>query len=152
MAHQIIKLLPQDFHKICPDIWNTVKHAEFAKQFERELYSGNRIAYIYQIDGENIAEISMVFDADDPDYTVAEERAYISHLVVRQEYRRQGIGRELVHYITDKAIEMGYRELSIGVDLNHYPAIKLYVDCGFDKVIFVGKDEQGEYVKLLKTL
>ena len=65
MSHQIVKLLPQDFYKMCPDIWNTVKHAEFAKQFERELYSGNRIAYIYQIDGENIAEISMVFDADD---------------------------------------------------------------------------------------
>lgn len=152
MAHQIISLLPQDFHKICPDIWDTVKHAEFAGQFERELYSGNRIAYIYQSDGENIAEISMVFDEDDPDYTIAEQRAYISHLVVRREYRRQGIGRELVRFIVEKAVEMGYKELSIGVDLNNYPAIKLYVDCGFDKVIFIGKDEQGEYLKLLKTV
>ncbi len=152
MEHQIIRLLPQDFQKICPDIWDTVKHEQFARQFERELYSGNRIAYIYQIDGENIAEISMVFDADDPDYTIEQQRAYISHLVVRREYRRQGLGRELVRFITDKAIEMGYRELSIGVDLNNYPAIKLYVDCGFDKVIFIGKDEQGEYMKLLKTV
>ena len=152
MEHQIIRLLPQDFQKICPDIWDTVNHEQFARQFERELYSGNRIAYIYQIDGENIAEISMVFDADDPDYTIEQQRAYISHLVVRREYRRQGLGRELVRFITDKAIEMGYRELSIGVDLNNYPAIKLYVDCGFDKVIFIGKDEQGEYMKLLKTV
>ena len=83
MEHQIIRLLPQDFQKICPDIWDTVKHEQFARQFERELYSGNRIAYIYQIDGENIAEISMVFDADDPDYTIEQQRAYISHLVVR---------------------------------------------------------------------
>lgn len=94
----------------------------------------------------------MVFDADDPDYTIEHQRAYISHLVVRREYRRQGIGRELVRFIIDKAIEMGYKELSIGVDLNNYPAIKLYVECGFDKVIFIGKEEQGEYVKLLRTI
>ena len=152
MSHQIVRLLPEDFHRICPEIWDTVKHEQFARQFERELYSGNRMAYIYQIDGENVAEISMVLDEDDPDYTIAEQRANISHLVVRREYRRQGIGRELVRFIAQKAVEMEYKELSIGVDLNNYPAIKLYVECGFDKVIFIGKDEQGEYLKLLKTL
>ena len=47
---------------------------------------------------------------------------------------------------------MGYKELSIGVDLNDYPAIRLYVECGFDKVIYIGKDEQGEYLKLLRTV
>ena len=152
MEHQIIRLVPEDFYRVCSGIWNTVKHEQFARQFEQELYSGNRIAYIYQIGGENVAEISMVFNADDPDYTIEKQRAYISHLVVRQEYRRQGIGRALVNFIVDKAIEMGYKELSIGVDRNDYPAIRLYVECGFDKVIYIGKDEQGEYLKLLRTV
>ena len=152
MEHQIVRLVPEDFYRVCSGIWNTVKHEQFARQFEQELYSGNRIAYIYQIGGENVAEISMVFNADDPDYTIEKQRAYISHLVVKQEYRRKGIGRALVNFIVDKAMEMGYKELSIGVDLNNYPAIRLYVDCGFDKVIYIGKDEQGEYLKLLRTV
>ena len=43
---------------------------------------------------------------------------------------------------------MGLDELSIGVDIDNYPALKLYVESGFDKIIYIGKDEQGQYVKL----
>ena len=46
----------------------------------------------------------------------------------------------------------GYRELSVGVDLDNYPAFRLYAECGFDKILFIGQDEQGRYVKLLKTI
>ncbi len=40
--------------------------------------------------------------------------------------------------------------MSIGVDLNNYPALKLYIACGFDRIIYIGEDESGRYVKLLK--
>ena len=89
---------------------------------------------------------------NDSDYTVKGQRIYVSHLVVKPEYRRKGIGRTLVHFIMAKAMKMGYTEMSIGVDLNNYPALKLYIECGFDKVIYIGKDKQGEYLKLLKTI
>ena len=88
----------------------------------------------------------------DLDYTIPEQRVYISHLIVKHEYRRQGIGKMLVDFITDKAKELGYSEMSIGVDLDNYPALKLYVDAGFNKVIYIGEDKQGKYVKLLKTI
>ena len=52
----------------------------------------------------------------------------------------------------EEAKAQGYSELSIGVDLDNYPALKLYIDSGFDKVIFIGEDEYGKFVKLLKTL
>jgi ribosomal protein S18 acetylase RimI-like enzyme len=57
-----------------------------------------------------------------------------------------------VEYATDKAKEMGYSEMSIGVDLDNYPALKLYADSGFDKILFIGEDHQGKYVKLLKEI
>lgn len=89
---------------------------------------------------------------NDLDYTIPNQRVYVSRLIVKKEYRRQGIGKKLVDFITDKAKELGYSELSIGVDLDNYPALKLYIDSGFDKVIYIGEDEQGQYVKLLKTV
>ncbi len=103
-------------------------------------------------DNEFIGEISLVFDTNDSDYTIDKRRVYVSHLIVKPEKRRNGLGKRLVEYATDKAKEMGYSEMSIGVDLDNYPALKLYADSGFDKILFIGEDHQGKYVKLLKEI
>ena len=76
----------------------------------------------------------------------------MSRLIVKEGYRRQGIGRKLVSFIIEEAKTQGYSELSIGVDVENYPALKLYIDSGFDKVVFIGEDKYGKYVKLLKIL
>ena len=52
----------------------------------------------------------------------------------------------------EKASEMGYTEMSVGVDLDNYPALKLYINCGFEKIIYIGKDNHGEYLKLLRIV
>jgi ribosomal protein S18 acetylase RimI-like enzyme len=125
---------------------------KLAKQFYSELISGNRITYVYKQDDEFIGEISLVFNMNDSDYTIDKQRIYVSRLIVKPEERRNGIGKKLVEYATDKAKEMGYSEMSIGVDLDNYPALKLYADSGFNKILFIGEDKQGKYVKLLKKV
>jgi ribosomal protein S18 acetylase RimI-like enzyme len=89
---------------------------------------------------------------NDLDYTIPEQRIYVSRLIVKPEYRRQGIGKKLVKFVIDKAKELGYTEMSIGVNSDNFPALKLYTDCGFNKVVYIGEDEQGQYIKLLKTI
>ena len=147
MDFEIIELSPAEFEK-CGNIWNMKRQEKLAKQFYGELISGNRITYVYNEDDEFIGEISLVFDTNDLDYTMDGRRIYVSHLIVKPEKRRKGIGKRLVEYATDKAKEMGYSEMSIGVDLNNYSALKLYADSGFDKILFIGEDHQGKYVKL----
>lgn len=149
MNFNIIELSPAEFEK-CGNIWNMKQQEALAKQFYGELISGNRITYVYKEDDEFIGEVSLVFDTNDLDYTMDGRRIYVSHLIVKPEKRRNGIGKRLVEYATDKAKEMGYSEMSIGVDLDNYPALKLYADSGFDKILFIGEDQQGKYVKLLK--
>ena len=141
----------KDFNK-CSSIWNIKKQSELADKFYRELKSGNRITYVCKNNDDFIGEISLVKDMNDSDYTIPEQRVYISHLVVKSEYRRQNIGKMLVDYITEKAKELGYTEMSIGVDLENYPALKIYTNCGFNKVVYIGEDEQGKYIKLLKVI
>ena len=50
------------------------------------------------------------------------------------------------------AKDLGYQEISVGVDIDNYVALSIYQKYGFDKIIYVGEDEQGKYLKLLKKL
>lgn len=151
MNFEIIELSPAEFEK-CGNIWNMKQQEKLAKQFYSELISGNRITYVYKQDDEFIGEISLVFNMNDSDYTIDKQRIYVSRLIVKPEKRRNGIGKKLVEYATDKAKGMGYSKMSIGVDLDNYPALKLYADSGFNKILFIGEDKQGKYVKLLKKI
>ncbi|MBQ6152894.1 MAG: GNAT family N-acetyltransferase [Ruminococcus sp.] len=151
MKSDIIPLSPSDFEK-CRNIWDFESHGDLAQKCYRELLSGNRITYVYTDDGEFIGEISIVKDRGDPEDTIFGQRVYLSRLIVKDEYRRQGIGRKLLYHVFLKAKEQGYKEISVGVDLANYPALKLYSQAGFDKIIFIGEDEYGKYVKLLKQL
>ena len=128
------------------------RQSELADKFYNELLTGNRTTYIYTIDNEFVGEISLVKETNDSDYTIPNQRIYISRLIVKYEYRRQGIGRKLIDFITEKVKSQDYTEMSIGVDLDNYPALKLYMESGFDKVIYIGEDAQGKYLKLLKKI
>ena len=128
------------------------RQSELADKFYNELLTGNRTTYIYTIDNEFVGEISLVKELNDSDYTIPNQRIYVSRLIVKYEYRRQGIGRKLIDFITEKAKSQDYTEMSIGVDLDNYPALKLYMESGFDKVIYIGEDAQGKYLKLLKKI
>lgn len=148
---EIIQLNIEDFSK-CNNIWDMKKHSDLSERFFSELLSGNRITYVCKDGDEFIAEISLVKEMNDADYTIPNRRVYISHLVVRPEYRRQGIGKALVDFITEKAKALGYSEMSVGVDLDNYPALKLYIETGFNKALYIGTDGHGEYIKLVKEL
>ena len=149
MKSEIIKLDITDYQK-CSNIWDMKRHSELAEKFYNELLTGNRTTYIYTINNEFVGEISLVKEMNDSDYTIPNLRIYVSRLIVKYEYRRQGIDKKLVDFITEKAKSQGYTEMSIGVDLDNYPTLKLYMESGFDKVIYIGEDEQGKYLKLLK--
>ena len=151
MKDDIIRLHLSDFDK-CGNIWDIQKQGELAARFLREMHEGIRTTYIYRIDGDYIGEISIVTDAGDPQYTIPDRRLYVSRLIVRDEYRRQGIGKKLVAFIVRNAQQEGYRELSIGVDLDNYPALRLYAQMGFDRIVHIGEDEYGRFVKLIKEL
>ena len=128
------------------------RQSELADKFYNELLTGNRTTYIYTIDNEFVGEISLDKEMNDSDYTIPNQRICVSRLIVKYEYRRQGIGRKLIDFITEKAKSQDYTEMSIGVDLDNYPALKLYMEAGFDKVIYIGEDAQGKYLKLLKKI
>jgi ribosomal protein S18 acetylase RimI-like enzyme len=151
MKPEIVRLDIADFDQ-CGNIWDMQRQSDLAERFCSELLEGIRTTYVYKLDGAFVGEISVVTETGDAEYTIPGRRLYVSRLIVRDGYRRRGIGRALVDYITVKAQEEGYTELSIGVNLDNYPALRLYAQAGFDRIISVCEDEYGGYVKLLKVL
>ena len=151
MEYQMQQLHAADFQK-CADLWNMKKQRALAERFYSDLQSGKRVTWVCEQNGALLGEISLVLDMNDPEYTIPHKRAYVSHLIVKKDCRRQGIGSALVTYLIEQAKQMGLQELSIGVDLDNFAALRLYAKAGFDRILDVCEDKDGRYVKLMKSL
>lgn len=146
----IERLEPADYSK-CSNIWD-MKKQPLAEKWKEEIISGNRIVYVYKINGEFIGEGALVVDTGDPDYTVPNQRIYVSRMIVKKENRNCGIGSKILAFLIEKAKEMGYSQMTIGVDKDNKNALHMYRKFGFTEVLFDGADEYGEYYKLMKRL
>ena len=127
-----------------------MKAQALAEKWRGEIAQGNRLVFVYKINGEFIDEGALVLDTSDPDYTILGQRVYVSRMIVKKEYRGRGIGSEILEFLINKAKEMGFSEMTIGVDKDNENALHLYRKYGFTEVLFDGADEDGEYYKLMK--
>ena len=143
-------LAPADYCR-CSEIWDMDSQPLTGKWYE-EIVSGNRLVFIYKINGQFAGEGALVLDTGDPDYTVKDKRVYLSRLIVRKECRNNGIGSEIIAFLIAKAKEMGFEEITVGVDKDNSAAMHLYEKYGFTNVLFDGADENGEYLKLMKKI
>ena len=148
---EIIELDINKYEK-CNNIWNMEKQKELKERFYNELVSKNRKTFVYVKNDEYIAELSFVFNKNDKDYTIPGKRLYLSRIIVKKDMRGKGYGKKLMNYAIDYATKNNYEELSLGVNLDNYVALKLYVELGFTKIQYIGEDEDGRYVKLIKEL
>lgn len=148
--YAIDKLALADYSK-CNNIgdMSAFPQTEF---FRKEIETGNRVVYVYKQNGEFIGEIAYVFDMRNDDYTIADQRIYLSRLIVKKERRGNGIGGILIDFMVEKIKNMGYKEITVGVDKDNIAALHLYRKKGFTTILFDGADEDGEYLKLMKTL
>lgn len=146
----IERLKPEDYSK-CSNIWDMSKQP-LAEKWKEEIISENRIVYVYKINGEFIGEGALVFDTGDPDYTIPNQRIYVSRMIVKKENRNCGIGSKILAFLIEQAKEMGYSQMTIGVDKDNKNALHMYRKFGFTEVLFDGADEYGAYYKLMKRL
>lgn len=150
-SNTVIEPLKLEEYSKCSNIWN-MKAQPLTEKWREEIATGNRLVFIYKINGEFVGEGALVIDTGDPDYTVPDKRVYVSRMIVKKEYRNRGIGSEILEFLKRKAKEMGFSEMTIGVDKDNENALHLYRKYGFTEVLFDGEDEDGEYFKLMKKI
>lgn len=149
MDKEIVKITLDDYYK-CRNIWD-MKNCPYTESFINQIKAGNRMVYVYKINNEFIGEGNLVIKSDEKDYTIPNKRVHISHLMVKKEFRNQGIGAEILDFLIETAKKMGYSEISLGVDCGNDAAVHIYRKKGFE-IFFIDKDEQGEYYKMLKSI
>lgn len=148
--YEIVKIGIDEFSK-CNNIWDMDK-CEFTEKFKMQIINGDRFVYIYKINNAFIGEGDLVINVDDSDYYMPNQRIYVSRMIVKKEYRNQGIGGIILDYLIEQARVMGYSEMALGVDIDNYNAIHLYQKKGFNTLIKEDEDEYGRFYKLLKEL
>lgn len=110
------------------------------------------MVFIYKIKNKFIGEGALVLNHNDSDYFIPGQRIYVSRMIVKKEYRNQGIGGIIIDYLIIQAKQMGYSEMALGVDIDNHSAIQLYRKKGFNTIISECEDEYGKFYKMLKTL
>ena len=60
-----------------------------------------------------------------------EERMYVSEIRVKEEFRNQGIGTELLRLVEDKAKETGIKAMYLHAEANNTNGLRLYKRLGF---------------------
>ncbi|MDE5974738.1 MAG: GNAT family N-acetyltransferase [Eubacterium sp.] len=150
MNYEIMQIGIEEYSK-CNNIWN-MKKCPFTDKFKEQIINGDRFVYIYKINNEFIGEGDLVINVDDFDYYIPNIRIYVSRMIVKREYRNQGIGGIILDYLIEQANAMGYKEMALGVDIDNYSAIHLYKKKGFTTLIKESEDEYGRFYKLLKEL
>ena len=80
--------------------------------------------YVYELDGEIVGFYiaSKVLDLVE-----------IFTIAVDEDYRKRGIGRELLSHLIEKSKESGAREIWLEVSVKNFKAIGLYEKFGFEK-------------------
>ena len=71
------------------------KNKELKDRFYSELQNKNRITFVYTKDEEYIAEVSIVFNKNDEDYTIPGKRIYISRIIVKKDFGEKNMVRNL---------------------------------------------------------
>lgn len=129
------------------NVWD-MKACPFTEQFKKQIACGNRDAYLMKCNDKYIASCDLVYDYGD--YTDS-NKIYLSRLIVKKEYRNQGIGQELLKYMISLCKEKGYQQITVGVDTDNENAIHIYKKEGFE-IYETDYDEYGKYHKMLLTL
>ena len=128
--------LSQDMCKVGVGIWNEYYPYE---DFESEI--GNGELYVISIDDEVVVAFSLSDSMEgNKCFNWSQGKAlYLSHLGVRLDHRRQGLGTLAVECAMGLARENGcdYVRLSV-VDINE-PATRLYLNNGFVRVEGINK-------------
>lgn len=107
----------------CFSFWDFKDNLEKWKKLESEIIRNERWMYAYILNEEYVAGMSLA--------PLQNNAVYLSYLVVKEGYRNQGIGTQMIQYAFGISRNSGYSHITLNVDHNNPSAERLYEKLGF---------------------
>ncbi len=124
-APQALEFLPLREEHI--DSLLEIEHEAYPEPWTRSMFRdelNNKLSYFYVVfAGERIAGYT--------GFWLVLDEAHITTVVVKKEFRGQGLGRRLMEFILNKAVEVGARIATLEVRISNRRARNLYDSLGF---------------------
>ena len=79
---------------------------------------------------------------------LGDESAHLNLLAVAPDHRRQGLGKQLIHWLTATAVEAGVFRINLELRTHNESAKKFYQHLGFDQMGVVQGYYQGREAAL----
>ena len=143
---EIIKLNSSNYN-LSNNVWN-MESCEYTEQFTQQVAYGTREPYLMKYKKKYVASCDLVYDYGE--YT-DKNKVYLSRLIVKKEYRNNGIGQELLKYMIAVCKKKGYQQITVGVDTDNENALHIYKKFGFE-IYETAIDKYGEYYKMICSI
>ena len=147
MINRLIEQLNITNYDKSNNVWD-MNACPFTEQFKEQIACSNRDAYLMKYNDNYIASCDLVYDYGE--YT-DKNKVYLSRLIVKKEYRNQGMGQELLKYMIALCKKKGYQQITVGVDTDNENALHIYKKFGFE-IYETAIDEYGEYYKMICSI
>jgi ribosomal protein S18 acetylase RimI-like enzyme len=85
---------------------------------------------VAEVDGKIVAFLIGMAEEEIPIYRL-KEFGFVHDLWVEEDYRHEGIGRQMVMLAIEKFKEMGVKQIRLDTATANEPARKLFASCGF---------------------
>lgn len=121
----IREMIVEDLDKVFEIEREAFSHPWSREDFEIEILSNPYAKYyVYELDFEIISYVGL---------WLIYEKAQITTIAVKKEYRGQKYSRLLMQFIDTMCFENNIEDLSLEVRISNFKAISLYESCGFKR-------------------
>ncbi|MDD4502773.1 MAG: GNAT family N-acetyltransferase [Clostridia bacterium] len=127
-----IQKLNTDTFKLIENLRGHIKEDEDFIERCKRVQDKKDDCYAVFINNECIADVTVTYKSEDKAATVENQRAYLSGLFVKEDYRNKKIATVLIKHLIEQLSVNGYKELSVLVDSENAAACSLYSKLGFE--------------------
>jgi len=120
---QIRKMTMEDLQQVCAIENETFSDPWSEEDFSNSLQEANNAYLLAELDGVIAGYCGY--------WGIAGE-GYIYNVAVKQEFRRQGLGYQMLKTLIDESADRGITSFTLEVRASNEPAIRLYESLGFE--------------------